>query len=402
MFTTPSTSEITRTERLRSITLTSDRRRPLFEQVKEQLTRLVVEEFDDGELFYTERALVERLPVSQITVRRALREMAAEGLLQPVQGRGTLVRKRPNASATRSSAASLRAQGAKRPTALRTVGIFRPENQLYHSEYGLAMMHEFQMQCAAAGLGVRFYDTSGPDQLAAAFASLERNADEEAFVLHTPSDTTLLLYHALAHRGYRTVAMEGVGPNYPGPVVATDAEEAVGIGMRHLTELGHTRIALLVNEPIREFNVAQKVDAFQAFVARTGLPATCRIVVCDSVARESFDAALAQMPALFAGGESARPTAIFTVSDPGAWAAIKWCQQQGMRVPGDISVLGFEDAKSSKYMHPSVSSVGHPIKELASRVLDTLWRGAPENRSRILVPPILFARESTGPAPLAG
>ena len=66
------------------------------------------------------------------------------------------------------------------------------------------------------------------------FRSVSGDREEEAFVLYTPSDLTHLLYHALDNRGYRSVAMEGIGPDYPGQVVATDAAAAVRIGMDHL------------------------------------------------------------------------------------------------------------------------------------------------------------------------
>ena len=88
-------------------------------------------------------------------------------------------------------------------------------------------MREFQRQSEARGIEIRFHDTSDTARLSQIFRAVSGDREEEAFVLHTPSDLTHLLYHALDNRGYRTVAMEGIGPDYPGQVVATDPEAVV-------------------------------------------------------------------------------------------------------------------------------------------------------------------------------
>src|SRR5207245_568629 len=53
-------------------------------------------------------------------------------------------------------------------------------------------------------------------------------------------------------------------------------------------------------------------------------------------------------------------TAIFTASDSGAWSALKWLRDRGIEVPGQISVLGFDDEAPSRHTHPMLSSVGMP------------------------------------------
>ena len=70
-------------------------------------------------------------------------------------------------------------------------------------------------------------------------------------------------------------------------------------------------------------------------------------------------------------------------------------------VPGEMSVLGFEDARSDRYMHPAISSVAHPDVNLVECILDVLWGPGGAPARRILVIPTLVVRESTGPAPEA-
>ena len=388
---------------LNALSLEVSASRPLYAQLVDELRGLVEAHFHDGDLFYTEKILMERLPVSQITIRRALRELTTEGLLSPGRGRGTTIRKK----ARHLGPPFVRpAFGAARPAKRhgrelkKILGIFLPGSLLMLSEHSMALMLEFQRQADMHEIEIRFHDTSDTTRLSQIFRSVSGNPTEEAFVFHTPSDLTHLLYHALDNLGYRSVAMEGIGPDYPGQVVATDSVEVVRVGMAHLQSLGHRHVVLLVNEPSTEYNVQDKIHSFEQYVTEHDMDPLCRVVICDNfVGSDSYQAAYQHMEDAV-HGSTARPTAIFTVSDPGAWAALKWCSQQGIRVPEELSVLGFEDARSSEYMIPAVSTVAHPDARLAASVFDVLWGTNSSNKPRrLLIPPALVIRESTAAAP---
>ena len=371
-----------------SLEVRSDR--PLYAQLVDALRVLVEAHFGDGDLFYSEKTLIEQLPVSQITIRRALRELTAEGLLVPGRGRGTIIRKRARAAEplpSHSSSGSLRQQRRQSRPTKNILGVFLPRTVFDLDEHSFALMREFQRQGELRGIEIRFHDTSDTVHLAQIYRSVSGNHDEEAFVLHTTSDTTHLLYHALDNRGYRSVAMEGIGPDYPGQVVTTDPAAAIQIGMDYLQRLGHSRVVLLVNEPTSEYNVQDKIHAFERYAAERGIGPSCRVVLCENfVGGDFFMAAYEHMNEAVNGGPS-RPTAIFTVSDPGAWAAVKWCGQHGIAVPGAVSVLGFENARSNRYMQPAISSVAHPDVELVEATFDALWGTSGNQPRQLLIPP---------------
>ncbi len=384
-----------------SLEVRSDR--PLYAQLVDELRVLVEAHFGDGELFYSEKTLIKQLPVSQITIRRALRELTAEGLLVPGRGRGTIIRKTPpllpGPLPVRSSSGAARQTKRQGRTTKKILGIFLPQTLLVLSERSMALMHEFQRQGDLRGIEVRFHDTSDTTRLSQIFRSISGSRDEEAFVLHTPSDLTHLLYHALDNRGYRSVAMEGIAPDYPGQIVATDSVAVVRIGMDYLQTLGHSRIVLLVNEPAGEFNVQDKVQTFQQYAEDHGIASSCRVVFCENtLGGDSYEAAYTHMNEAV-NGQTVRPTAIFTVSDPGAWAAVKWCSRQGICVPDELSVLGFENAKPSQYMHPAISTVAHPDAQLVEAAFEVLWGTNTLHPRSLLIPPRLVVRESTGAAP---
>ncbi len=371
---------------LDTLTFSPNRSKPMYAQVKDTLRDLIQQRFQAGDVFYTEKQLVERLPVSQITIRRALKDLSSEGLLLRRRGIGTLVTQPETPRPSRQVTAA---------TTRQTTSILAPD---WTSEYVNALMNEISTLCSERSMNVQTYRTPPGERALQVINEIALSPAETAFMLMTTSDASLATFQGLSEQGYRTVAFEGAGPNHPGLAVRTDAAAAMRIGLEHLRELGHERITLLVNEPLSEYSVIAKVEEYRSRMQSQGLTDAAQVVICGThLFENSYTAAYSHMAEVWDVPEGRRPTAIFTVSDPGAWAAMKWLAERGVSIPGAVSVLGFEDAYSSQFMYPSLSSVAHPIKRLAQRALDLLW-GPPKSQPyHELLVPLLMARESTGP-----
>jgi len=178
--------------------------------------------------------------------------------------------------------------------------------------------------------------------------------------------------------------------------VETDVEAAIEIGVAHLTELGHKRITLLVNEPAAIRSVRLKVEKFVDTMHNRKLDTFGRVVVCEPIVwSTSYEAAYDQMRDVWPDEAEGRPTAIMTVSDAGAWAANRWLVERGVNVPKDVSILGFEDEPPSRYMVPALSSIAHPWDELVSRAVEILLAPPAPARVGLTVRPRLVVREST-------
>ena len=139
--------------------------------------------------------------------------------------------------------------------------------------------------------------------------------------------------------------------------------------------------------------VAFKMErAFEEITAAGGL-AEAVVVHCGTKPFEdSHDAAYRQIDKLLA--VNPRPTAIFTVSDAGAWAALRRLSELGISVPQEISVLGFSDDRPSRFMHPALSTIAQPVAEIARRAIEMLVENQPGTRVEFM-PPSLVIREST-------
>jgi LacI family transcriptional regulator len=99
-------------------------------------------------------------------------------------------------------------------------------------------------------------------------------------------------------------------------------------------------------------------------------------------------------------------TAVFCFNDISAIGAIRALKDVGLSVPGDVSVVGFDDIQSAAYSTPSLTTVRQPLTEMGKRgaqvLLERIANREKEFAAEIVVEPELVVRESTGPAPTKG
>jgi LacI family transcriptional regulator len=95
-------------------------------------------------------------------------------------------------------------------------------------------------------------------------------------------------------------------------------------------------------------------------------------------------------------------TAIFCFNDIAAIGAIRALMDVGLSVPGDVSVVGFDDIQSAAYSTPSLTTVRQPLTEMGKRgaqvLLERIADREKEFPTEIVMEPELVVRESTGPA----
>jgi LacI family transcriptional regulator len=101
---------------------------------------------------------------------------------------------------------------------------------------------------------------------------------------------------------------------------------------------------------------------------------------------------------------SQRPTAIVAADDAMAFGILKAAYDNGIRVPEDLSVTGFDDIPLASYTIPSLTTIRQPFENMAKRALEILMSQIdnPSEKNQLfyeLMPPILIIRESTGRAP---
>jgi DNA-binding LacI/PurR family transcriptional regulator len=93
------------------------------------------------------------------------------------------------------------------------------------------------------------------------------------------------------------------------------------------------------------------------------------------------------------------PTAVFCYNDMSALGALKAIRAAGLRVPGDISIVGFDDLFVAQYTEPPLTTVRQPKRQMGRLAMETLLKlmGGSELKEHIRVPGELIVRESTAP-----
>ena len=203
-------------------------------------------------------------------------------------------------------------------------------------------------------------------------------------------------YARLAERGLPTVlvnaSIEGLGF----PRVSCDDAVAVDQAMAHLLSLGHTSIGILAG-PVDHIPSRRKISAAQAVAKKAGIS-----MGGDQIAHAwySIEAAQAGATRLIDAGV----TGIVCASDLMALGAIRAAKRGGRSVPGDVSVIGFDDSFLMNSTEPPLTTVRQPIEPMCRMVIELLVRqvsGAPIQHDELLFEPELVVRASTGPAPAA-
>ena len=194
------------------------------------------------------------------------------------------------------------------------------------------------------------------------------------------------------------LVIQGSMPSLATPSVDVDNLAGARDAVEHLIALGHRRIACITNAPLAYTAAAERLAGYRAALAVSGLPDDASLV-----AEGGFDptSGYRAVELLLDRNRSGRPfSALFVASDVVALGALSALRERGLRVPGDVSVVGFDDIPLAAYLHPSLTTVRLPAHELglaAGRaLLDRIARR--EVARRTLLPTELVVRSSTAPA----
>jgi len=189
-----------------------------------------------------------------------------------------------------------------------------------------------------------------------------------------------------------------------GDQVLLDRGRSMKLVLEHLTSLGHRRIALLGIDPEDPFG-ALRIPGLRKYAPKFGLDFERDMtqVFHAGESRHTFEYGYELAGELIERFASGLPTAIIALNDRIAIGAINRLREDGIRVPEDISVVGYDNMAVSEHFFPSITTVDHQtdrLMELAVHgLLDRLKPGnssLPPRSSRVR--PRLIIRQSTGPA----
>lgn len=196
----------------------------------------------------------------------------------------------------------------------------------------------------------------------------------------------------------RHIPIVVIDPLNPPPedVVSVGASNWAGgkAATAHLLDLGHRRIAYLGGPEAAECNQARRHGYMAALMAK-GVPVEERYILSGPFRSENGVAGMKTLLQL-----EERPTAIFAASDSIALGVLAEARRQRVRIPEDISVVGFDGTYQAEESVPPLTSVSQPLQEMgraALRFVLRQMRGDAVDSRRVELATHLVVRESTAP-----
>ncbi|QPC81275.1 GntR family transcriptional regulator [Phototrophicus methaneseepsis] len=368
---------------------------PLHEQLTNQIRHLILSKrWPAGFRLPSETELQKRLRISRSTIRHALRTMEMEGLIERMPGRGTFVtqlRERSNSN---------------RPIAFMVTDFERPmQRQLLSGAEGIAR---------AAGYPVFFCN------------SASNVAEERRLLEQIQHDDVMgvLLWPSVAscHSEYLAEMVENHLPpitvmdrtfnNVVCDYVASDNYAGGYSAVQHLIELGHEHIGFLSCRIMELLPIADRYRGYQDAMRDAGLEPYDPWLFGEPDEEIHFEAVLNAHSGsdLQVVGDIAEllkqhqqeATAIFAINDNVALLASKAANRIGLRIPDDLSVVGFDDIDIVSYLPTPLTTVAQDyfaIGQQAAKLLIERIEGCYSGPPRVvLLPTQLRARASTSVA----
>jgi LacI family transcriptional regulator len=180
------------------------------------------------------------------------------------------------------------------------------------------------------------------------------------------------------------------------PSVHSDNLAGAITATRHLLELGHRRIGFLAGRPDLE-SARQREQGYCRALSDAGLPVDTNLIRVGD-----YELEMSQEPARQLLTLDDRPTAVFAANDLSAMQTMHVARTLGLAIPGDVSVVGFDNIPESALIEPPLTTIDQSIQEMGRRAVELLIavvEGETGPNQQVTLPTRLIVRQSTGVPP---
>ncbi len=214
-------------------------------------------------------------------------------------------------------------------------------------------------------------------------------------VVAVSANLTALQIRQLASRAIPLVILDPSGePAHDTPSVGATNWNGGLVAARHLLELGHRRIAM-INGPDEFLGCRARLDGYRAALDAAGIVGDPDLIRTAPLYTQDGQVAAAALLAL-----PDPPTAIFAANDLQALGVYEAARRAGLRVPDDLSVVGFDDLPLGQWVGPALTTIRQPLLKMGMTAADlvlSLADGRRPEQHRIELSTSLVVRGSTAP-----
>lgn len=290
----------------------------------------------------------------------------------------------------------------------RHTGLLMMIVQTLANPYFTGVTEGAQQVAAARGYSLSVLEV-GRSSISAPALMLLRGGAADGIILASHSDALQQEMLRLIRQGVAAVAIQGRELSCSVPTVAARGEDGSYRATRYLIELGHRRIAHISADPsvwpnpgAGMLDLERRLDGYRRALGEAGIACSPDLV---SPGPDTM-AGGAESTRRLLRGSAPRPTAITAFNDLMAIGALRELADQGVRVPEDMSVVGFDGIELGEYVSPRLTTLIDPFVEKgrrAAEILCDLVDGARTLRGEEAILPAelvrLVVRDSTGPPP---
>ena len=184
--------------------------------------------------------------------------------------------------------------------------------------------------------------------------------------------------------------------------IVLNHRRAAALALGHLVELGHREIAIIKGQDFSS-DTGTRWEAIRHTAQQLKVEISPLLVV--QLETDDFTSEPGYIAARELLGRDVAFTAVFAFNDISAIGAVRAIREAGLRVPEDISVVGFDDVPSAAFQNPALTTIRQPLQEMGTLAVQNLLgrlKAEPAPASaretgEITVEPELIIRQSTGP-----
>ena len=248
------------------------------------------------------------------------------------------------------------------------IGLLVPE---FGNPVFAALAQAMESRATAAGFATILCNTGGSAMREVDYVHmlLERRVDGMVFICAEITDVRGAHSHyvQLLEQGARLVFVNGGSESLPVTSVGVDERTAGRLATDHLLELGHRRIGFVAGHAFA-LATREKGRGREEALAAYGVDAAEHVVYDEF----SVDGGRRALTALLVGANGDRPTAVICSNDLMAIGALQAAGSLGLRVPDDLSIVGFDGIEAASWTQPPLTTVEQPIDELAETAVEAL------------------------------
>lgn len=349
-------------------------------------SRILSGEFRIGQRLPSERHLAATTNMTVMTVRQALSVLADKGLISRQQGRGTFV--------TRPRAARPASDVPEQPKTACLLGLSRNHAGLRHPvNWQVRLLRYRGIVDEAFRVGITLQTEPELDLNASPAQIINELRLMSGIILHDellPESVVV----GLRRLGVPVVAINCYHQLACCSRIEVNGRESALLAVQHLMNLGHSRIGLIVGDPVKR-SMRERLDGYCDALTIGGRPVDESLIIREprGLVEDGADAArkLLAMPD--------PPTAIFAASDNRAFGVIQAAAELGIAVPKALAVVGFDDVDQASTVKPALTTIHNPLLETGAEAVRLLHsqmtrRNAPPEVR--VIPMKLMVRESCG------